>query len=262
MIFNKRKVVAIIQARMGSTRLPGKVLMPICGKPSIHIMYDRIMQSKCVDDVVIATTSDIKDDCIRNYCYDVLKCSVYRGSNNDVLGRVLKSATIAKADIIVDLTADCPLVDPLHIGILVREVKNNHHDYASNTIIRSWPDGFDIQVYTRELLCKVDKIVTDYNHRCHVGWNIIHYIDQLRIDGKIKILNYRAATENFYPEWGLTLDEEEDYELLKVIFKHFNDSKEFKNKIFTAQDVISFIKKDISILNINSKIKRKIPGQG
>lgn len=264
------KVVAIIQARMASTRLPGKVLMNLAGKNSITHIVDRLKASGVIDDICIATTINRKDLRIKDYCHEILKVNVYQGSEDDVLGRVYKAAEKMNAKIIVDITADCPMIDIEHLKVLVREVKSNGSLYASNVIQRTFPDGYDIQVYTFKLLSILNKIVVRESHRCHVGWNAIEYIDQLTeclgcSKGNLKYSSLPAKDKLNHPDWGLTLDTEKDFELLSRIFIHFREKNRpyVKNwNLFSCEDVVDYLNKNKRLLKINSDIVRKIPGQG
>ena len=133
-----KNIVAIIQARMGSSRLPGKVMLPLAGIPIIKIIHERVKQSRLVNMIVIATSENPKDDRLVEYCQNE-NMLVFRGSEDDVFGRVLECAEFCEADIIVEITADCPLVDPFHVDTLIDALED--YDYASNVLIRRWPDG-------------------------------------------------------------------------------------------------------------------------
>lgn len=197
MLFRKN-VVAIIQARMASERLPGKVLLPMVGKPALHWCVDRVRKSKSVNKIVVATTTNPKDIQIVNYCRDEIGCLSYRGSEDDVLGRVLKAAELSNADYIVDITADCPFVDPEQIDTIVKNTIKKKCIYGSNIFPRVWPDGFDIQVYPIRALRALDFIITDAVKRHHVGWNIQDrlqsVIDYLGGDAKIF---YLGSTKDY-----------------------------------------------------------------
>lgn len=255
------KVVAIIQARMGSTRFPGKSMIELAGKPCIQHMIERIKAANLIDEIIIAQPAEgRKGKELSNFCLKKMKIPVFIGSLNDVYGRVLKAAKMSKADIIVDLTADCPMVDPWHINFLVNEVMNNGFDYASNTIIRSWPDGFDVQVCTTDIYEFTEKFITDPIHRFHTSWNIIDKYHIMKPHKEIKTINLKAPKENFFPEWGLTIDEYSDYILIDKIFRHF-ESKGFGNK-FSARMIIDHLINNPDWLEINQEVKRKIPGEG
>ena len=141
--------LVIIQARMGSTRLPGKVLKNICGKPLIWHVINRVNNVPSVDLVVVATTIDEQDDVLVNYIKDGHLCEVFRGSERNVLKRFYKCATKYNADVIIRVTADDPFKDPSIIEYAIKEIIENGYDYCSNTLIPSYPEGLDIEVFKR-----------------------------------------------------------------------------------------------------------------
>lgn len=164
------KVAAIITARMGSTRLPGKALLPLAGKPVLWWIAARILHCRYVDDIIIATTNHKANDPIADNHYLPFgsRAFQYNGEEDDVIGRVLACAKWAKANIIVDITEGCPpLVDPRHIDYLVNKLKKGDYDYISNCSHRTWPDGFDIQVYKTEAL---ERVKNKFNPKYHTGW--------------------------------------------------------------------------------------------
>lgn len=254
----KQRVAAIIQARMNSSRLPGKVLLPIGNKSALQHIIDRLQQSKSITDIIVATTVSDEDRKIVNHIKEHYKhgVTIYRGSEEDVLYRVVKAANLVELPntIIVDITGDCPLVDPIIIDVMVHKLLYYKLDYVSNTITRSWPDGFDVQVYTKEILNKIEQVVINSQHRHHTGWNIVHYSNAFK--RPLKMMNIPAPDDCYYPQWGLTLDTAADKELLSTIVSQYPDSH------FTAREVIELVKKNLHWLEINNSIKRNIPGMG
>lgn len=249
---HKPKIVAIIQARMASTRLPGKVLLPLAGKPCLWWMIKRTSLAKLVDEIVVATTDDNSNDPIEdfyNYAnkeFNNLSLFRYSGNENDVIGRVLKCAQQRRGDIICDISSDCPLVDPRHIDKLILILFKQKYDYISNDIInRSWPDGSDLQIYTTKSLEKCIKL---FNPIKHCGWNIAQHPEEF------EIYHWKAPKEMHFPHWGLTLDEISDYELLSIIFSKFG-----KDSFFSLESVIQYLKDNPKLLEINQKVKRKNP---
>lgn len=243
-----KNIVAIIQARMGSTRLPGKVLLPINGIATLGRIVDRITYSNKVNEIIVATTLNDKDDATEKYCMD-MDIQYYRGSEKYVLGRVLTCAVSFRADIIVEISGDCPLIDSRHIDFLIDELINHDYDYVSNDVVnRSWPDGFDIQVYYTKILAKMNEIMVMEKRTNHVGWNI-----GLR-PYTFRVKHYPAPEEYNYPDWGLTLDTVEDLVLLIEIFKHFHSHSNFSSK-----EIVNYLKGNPKLLEINKNIKRKNP---
>ena len=209
---------------------------------------ERVSRASGVEQVVIASTDQWQDRPIVLFGRDN-HLLVFRGSEEDVLGRVTKAAQLVKADIIVDITGDCPLIDRAHIDHIV-ESCHAGHSYASNVNPRSWPDGFDVQAYSIELLEHANEVVVGGELRSHVGWNIANLIIGEEYP------NYSATSEFAYPKWGLTLDTQADLRLLKIIFEYFGHNH------FTAEDVISFLKRCPELLEVNKRITRKKAGEG
>ena len=248
------KVVAIIQARMQSTRLPGKVLLPLAGKPVLWWMAKRASLAEFVDRVVVATKGSPANEPMF-HCSDLWSlCNfhIYHGDEDDVIGRVLSAANHFDADIIVDITADCPMIDPKHIDKLIKKLKmlkDQNLDYVSNDIVsRSWPNGLDVQVYWTDALIKCKRL---FNPRQHCGWNIAQHPEIFNI------YHWRARPSMRWPELGLTLDTPEDYEMLKILFDKFGKD----DPGFSAEEVIKFLKKNREYIT-NSDVKRKTPEEG
>ena len=148
---HQRKVVALVQARMGSTRLPGKVLADIDGEPMLARIVSRVERSSMVTDVVVVTSDTPADDVIEEFCKQK-GLSVFRGSENDVLDRIYQAAKAQQAETIVRVTTDCPLIDPEVIDRVVAAYLTDDCDYASNTLICTYPDGLDTEVFSFDAL--------------------------------------------------------------------------------------------------------------
>ena len=161
-------VIAIIQARMGSTRLPGKVLKRIDGRPMLSYLLDRVLKSTKIDKVIIATSILAIDDPIEDHCKEYgVDC--FRGSENDVLSRYYECAKKYNADVIVRLTADCPLADPNVIDDVIKIFECNNVDYCANTVpVSTFPDGTDVEVFSMNALEKAFNEVKDPHFREHV----------------------------------------------------------------------------------------------
>jgi len=241
-----KNIVAIIQARMGSTRLPGKVMLPLAGMPVIKIIHERIKQSRLVNMIVVATSEEPQDDYLVEYCQDQ-NILVFRGSENDVFSRILECAEFCEADIIVEITADCPLVDPFHIDILIDALKD--YDYASNVLIRRWPDGFDVQVYTINALKKLNKYFIPI--REHVGWNIAMRTEAFKLIDACK-----PSIDNTHPDWGLTLDTPQDYLLLSKIFEAMKNKFGNEGVLVSAEYIMEYLHQNIELLEINKEVIR------
>jgi len=161
-----KKIAAIIQARCGSSRLPGKVLMDINGKPCLQRVIERLRASKRLDDVIVACTTNEADNAIVALC-DKLNCHYYRGSEDDVLSRVLEAAKTFDVDVIVDITADCPLLYAGHVDALINVFLTGDYDFVSNVGERTFPRGFDIRVCSAKTLERVNVEVENPIDRQH-----------------------------------------------------------------------------------------------
>ena len=206
-------LVTIIQARMTSSRLPEKVLADICGKPSLQIMLERISMSTSVGKVVVATTINTSDDPIVKLC-NKLGYKTFRGDEFDVLGRVLQAAEAESAEVVVRLTADCPMIDPDVIDEVVTAFSINNHDYLSNTIERTYPDGLDVEVMSINTLREAHKKAVAPFLREHVT----PYISGKRPDlgaGDFRIDQIRFAADFSHIRW--TLDTKEDLQRIRSL---------------------------------------------
>lgn len=238
------KIVASIEARMSASRLPGKVLFPILGKPILELMIERVRKSKLLNDIVVATTVNRNDDIIEYWCKE-FGVNCFRGSEDDVLDRVVEAHKSNKTDIIVELTGDCPLIDPQMIDETIQCFQNKNVPYVSNNFKRTFPDGTDVQVFSLELLKEVSKLTSDRLDREHVSKFIY-------TSGKYEIFTIEAdpSSELFWPDLGITLDTIEDYQLIKCIFEHF------QNKTFSIAEILTFLRKNPHLI-VNKAILRK-----
>ncbi len=159
--------VAVIQARLGSRRFPGKVLADLCGKPMLAHVIDRVQLAATVDEVVVATTTAGEDDAIAELAVE-RGAGVTRGSISDVLGRYVLAADEHHAAVVIRVTADCPLVDPAILDALVRLRSTEDADYASNELPPTFPQGYDLEVITAACLRRLDGMAVAAHHREHV----------------------------------------------------------------------------------------------
>lgn len=237
----KRKIVASIEARMTSSRLPGKVLFEaINGVSMLEYMVSRLKESQLIDDIIIATTINKDDDKIIELC-NKLDLKYYRGSEPDVLLRVLEAHKSVNSDLIVELTGDCPLIDPIVMDKVITSYLKNDYDYVSNSHVRSYPDGFDVQIFSYNLLEQVSQLTTDTYDR----ENVSSYIYR---SSKYSTFAVIAQNNEFWPELRVTLDDHGDYLLIKNIIHHFHSSE---NVLFSTKDVVEYIKKNPNLLDLN-----------
>ena len=239
-------IVAIIEARMASTRLPGKVLLPVLGEPILAHLVNRLKQVSLLTNIVIATTTNSIDDLIIDFAKKN-NINSFRGSEENVMQRVLCAAKYYDADIIVEITGDCPIIDPEIVEQVILTYLNNTVDYVSNSNKRSYPDGMDVQVFSYDTLKKSYELTQDILDYEHVT---LHIRNNPKFFTKINLI---APKTLYWPDLGLTLDEQKDYELLKIIIEHFDDYSQF----FTCKEVIDFLKINPNLLTINNNVARK-----
>lgn len=240
------KIVATIEARMTSSRLPGKVLLPALGRPMLAHLVDRLKAAPSIDEIVIATTVNPTDDVLVAFAEKVGVCA-FRGSENDVMGRVLGAADSAGADVIVEITGDCPIIDPELVEQTIRVYLANSAKYVANSAIRSYPDGMDVQVFNCESLRLSESMTSAPLDREHVS---LHMIGNPEIFPPIHIV---APPSLHWPELGLTLDEIDDYNLLRTVIEYFGDA----NPLFGCGEVIDLLRKNPDWVAINASVKRK-----
>lgn len=234
------KIVAIVQARMGSTRLPGKVLKQIGSKSVMEILLTRLNRSKKLNEICVATSVNVENGSL---CAELerLGYKYFRGSETDVLERYYIAAKDMSADLIVRICGDCPLVDPVLVDKIIKFFQQNTIDYASNVSPPTFPDGLDVEVFSMHSLEMAYKKATKSFDREHVT----PYIK----GGKFKSMNF-ASPEDL-SNFRLTLDENDDLELLRDIFNYFSPDIHFN-----FLDVIRYLRKNPHKLKINSGIKR------
>jgi spore coat polysaccharide biosynthesis protein SpsF (cytidylyltransferase family) len=172
--------VAVIQARSGSTRFPRKVLAPLQGRPVLAHIIDRVSRATLVDRVVVATTDDPRDDEVASLAV-ALGAGVTRGSEDDVLSRYVLAAREHSADVVVRITADCPLTDPAVVDSVVRARTERNADYASNEEPATFPEGYDCEALTVDCLCRIDAEATLPYEREHVTVRIREHLDDFVI---------------------------------------------------------------------------------
>jgi len=232
-------VLAIIQARMGSTRLPGKVLREINDRPLLTYQLDRISKSKKLDKVVVATSILEKDDAIEGFCKDY-GVACYRGSENDVMSRYYNCAKLYNPNVVVRMTADCPLIDPEIIDKVIQKFENDSVDYCGNTVppeTSKFPDGSDIEVFSMQALERANLTVEDKHRREHVTFQF--WQDQ----------NYTSSQYTQDKDWSnyrITVDYPEDFEVVNYIFN-----------VFKAKRIFGSLNEIVDIIDNNKEIKEK-----
>jgi glutamate-1-semialdehyde 2,1-aminomutase/spore coat polysaccharide biosynthesis protein SpsF len=233
-------VVAIIQARMGSSRLPGKSLAEIENRPMLWHVIERVKRARLIDRVVVATSTSPGDDAIEAMCRENdVHC--YRGSENDVLDRFYGAAREEKASQVVRITADCPLIDPEVIDRVVRRFQCGDLDYASNAMIRSYPDGLDTEIFSFIVLEQAWREARKSSEREHVT-------PYLRSE-KFRTANIESDAASPHPHYRWTVDEAADLEFIRAVYKAFRNKGSFGMK-----DVLQLIEENPGLEKINSNI--------
>jgi spore coat polysaccharide biosynthesis protein SpsF len=221
-------ILAIIQARMSSIRLPGKVLKPILGQPVLALQVARTLRSQKIDKLIIATSIEGSDDPIEALCSQIgIDC--YRGNLNDVLHRFHCAATQYQASHIVRLTGDCPLVDPILLDEIISLHLQGNFDYTSNIYPRSFPDGLDVEVMTMKTLAYIEKKAITPADREHVTL----YLDNHKSD--FNIGNIAQKDDQSKLRW--TLDNQADFDFIAKIYHALYQ----KNTQFSRQDILDYL---------------------
>ena len=240
-------VIAIVQARMGSSRLPGKVLADIGGKPMLARVVLRTRRARLIDEVIVATTTDPSDDPIESYCLSVgFPC--FRGDPYDVLDRYFQAAKLFKADPIIRITADCPLIDPGEIDRTLEGFFKNKVDFAANRLPPPWrrttPIGMDTEVVSFEALKRAWREAEAKYTREHV----MPYLYEQ--EGRFKTLLVQHEPDLGYLR--LTVDTPQDLELIREIYAAFGNRDDF-----TLTDILRLLEEKPQLLAINADVTHK-----
>jgi len=237
----KKNVIAIIQARMGSTRLPGKALKKILDKTLIEWIRYRLSFCKEVDRIVLSTSESKDNDPLAKHAEEIgLDC--FRGSETDLVKRILETARKFKADAIIRVTGDCPLVDPALVDKLVKIYRDRKNlDYITNILPPTFPDGIDIEIISTKTLERLDREVKDPLYREWITTTIMENPD------KFNVLNI-SNEENLF-HLRLTVDYPEDFELVEEIFKKLYK----EGSIFGLREILELFKKEPELIKINEK---------
>jgi len=244
------RIVIISQARMTSTRLPGKVLKEVLGKPLLEYHIERLQRVRLADELVIATTVNDTDQPIVDLC-ERLGVKFFRGSEEDVLSRYYYTAIEHKADAVVRVTSDCPLIDPKEIDKVIKAYKDNHprFDYVANTLTRTYPRGMDTEVFSMKALKEAFEKATEVPQREHVT-PFIH-----RQPDRYKLLNVEYKDDFSFHRW--TVDTIEDFALIKILIEELYPKKSH----FSLEDCLEFLERNPEWIKLNAHIEQKVYGQ-
>ncbi|HSY08588.1 MAG TPA: aminotransferase class III-fold pyridoxal phosphate-dependent enzyme [Steroidobacteraceae bacterium] len=211
------KAAAIVQARMGSARFPGKVMKPIRGTPLIELLLERLRDAKEIGQIILATSQAPENSVLADYVR-TLGYTVYRGSEQDVLDRYYEAAQLSHADILVRITGDCPLVDPALVDLMVTAFRSAGVEYAGNTDPQTYPDGLDIEVFSKGALATAWREARCQPEREHVT-------PYMRESGRFRTLNLPHSENLSAARW--TVDEAADFEVIAGVFEHFHPRRNF-----------------------------------
>lgn len=244
------KVVIIVQARMTSTRLPGKILKNVLGKPLLEFQVERLRRVKLADEIVIATTTNNTDQPIINLC-EKLHMPYFRGSEDDVLSRYYGAAELHKADVVVRVTSDCPVIDPQVIDKVIQFYLDHYteYDYVSNCLRRTYPRGMDTEVFSFHALREAFLKATAQPDREHVA-PFIHMNPQ----------RFRLASVVYFEDQSChrwTVDTPEDFELIRRIIEALYPH----TPQFTLEDCLNLISQHPDWSTINANVNQKKYGE-
>lgn len=246
----KRCICVILQARITSTRLIAKVLMKICNKTIINLIIERLRQCKKVDDIILAIPNTNQNDILEEYAKK-LGCHYYRGSENDVLSRYYQTANHFDVTDIVRVTGDCPLIDPILVDLMIEHYLKEKVDYAAIGVEGNFPRGLDAEIFSFETLKKANiEAQRDYE-REHVTPYIYEHPELF------KIRFIEAEKKLRRPEVRLTVDTQEDFNLVRQIFKNLYEEEQ----LFYTEDVIDFLDSHPELLSINAHVSQKKLGE-
>jgi spore coat polysaccharide biosynthesis protein SpsF len=240
------KVVAIVQARMGSTHLPGKVLRDLSGRPMLQQQLNRIRLCKLLDEIVVATTNEPQDDPIIDLCR-LMNIRFFRGCEHDVLARYWGAAKDCGADVIVRITADCPLIAPEITDQVIRALLDHAtwYDYASNILNRTYPQGLDTEIFWRDTLERLYRMSTSKMSREHVTYHLTQEQPEL--------FSLLSVTDSTYDASHLhwTVDTPDDLVMMKAIYRELDLNK----KYVSYQDTLDFVRLRpwLSAINHNAR---------
>ena len=259
-----KKVVAIIQGRMSSSRLPGKILADIAGQPMLQRVFMRTSRSASVSQTLFATTTDPTDDPVAEYC-DFSGIPFTRGSQFDVLDRYYQTAKQAKADVVVRITADCPVIDPELIDKAVNTVTSEQSsvDFAANRLPPPWkrtyPIGLDTEVCTFAALEQAWKKAKEPQHREHV---MPYFYEGVQLITDNRLLHIGTSPRGYniallhhttdFGDYRWTVDTPEDLEFMRQVYSHFNGRDDFSWK-----EVLDLVHGEPELMKINASVQHK-----
>jgi len=240
------KIAAIIQARMTSVRLPGKVLMDIEGQPMLKHVINRLKYSKKLNEIILAIPDAKESDILEKFAKDN-SVKYFRGSEKDVLSRYYEAAKKFNCDIIARITSDCPLTDPQIVDITIEEYLKSGADYASNRLEMTFPRGLDVEIFSYGVLKEDYRNSREPYQREHVTPYIYEHPEIFHL------CNIEAKGNIKRPEVRLTVDTEDDFKLIKEVYRRLHRD----GKIFYIKGIIDLLNSHPELLKINDHVKQK-----
>jgi spore coat polysaccharide biosynthesis protein SpsF len=258
----KPRIVAIIQGRMSSSRLPGKILADIAGQPMLARVYTRTSRAKTLDEVIFATTTDPSDDPVAEYCA-FSGIPFTRGSLFDVLDRYYQTALQAKADVVIRITADCPVIDPELIDDVVNTLLEGPYDFVCNRLPppgrRTYPIGLDVETCTFKVLKKAWKEAKEPQHREHA---MPFFYEGMELTRRSRTLETGVSPRGFsiallhhttdFGEYRWTVDTPEDLKFMRKVYSRFDGRDDF-----TWKEVLDLVHDEPKLMEINAEVQHK-----
>lgn len=234
---------------MGSSRMPGKTMAELAGKPSLGHTIERLKQVPNLDGIAVATTTEASDDVICD-CARSAGVPVHRGSVDDVLARTLEAATLVSATTIVRVTGDCPLIDPEIVQRVIETYRRHRPDYASNRLHGyKYPVGMDVEIFPRALLEVADCEAREPRHREHVSLFFYEHPERFRL------LGIEPPPSHHQPDLRLTLDTPEDYELISALYDALYECDPY----FGLDAVLDYLRDHVNLVSLNRHVQQIKP---
>jgi spore coat polysaccharide biosynthesis protein SpsF len=239
-------IACIIEARFNSTRLPGKVLMPICGEPMLARLIERVRLARTIDQIVVATTTNASDGEVVRVA-EYMGAHTFRGSEDDVLDRVVNAAASCGADIVVEVTGDCPLIDPGLIDKVVGDFLVGGADFVSNILPHTTPRGTDVRVFRAKDLAEINASSSDPADHEHVS---LHFWEHLE---RYQCRNVEMDLPEVVSELRWTVDTQDDLDFVRAVY----DGLYAKNPAFNLVDVLDYLNANPQLIEINRHVEQK-----
>lgn len=237
-------VFLIVQARMGSTRLPGKIMRQVQQKPLLEYMVERLRKVNLADGIIIATTQAEQEEPIIEWC-DKHGINYYRGSENDVLSRYYEAASKYEARTVVRLTSDCPLIDPNLVDRVIKYYLENDYDYVSNVLIRTYPRGMDTEVFSYRVLEQAYNLAAKSSEREHVTAYIYNHPESFRLGS--------VTGDRDYSRYRLTVDTPEDFQLIAHLLEYVTQTGAGTDYM----SIVRYLETHPEIAAINAHVEQK-----